>query len=108
MEHTFSGLNIIDAVPTTDLAVSGIQIVENSFGSNAFRGTLHNNTTETLDDPAVWVFGLTAAGRPLAGAEDSSALSISSFGTVSFETGGFQAAAEDITDFVAYPFARLP
>jgi hypothetical protein len=104
LEFALEGLLMDDAVPAADIAVSGLTVTER-FGSNAFSGTLHNDSSETVEDPRVTVFSLNDVGRPLGSGMAIELISMSPGGTWAFET----TTVDDVgTDWVAFPQVDLP
>jgi hypothetical protein len=103
----FGGLNVVDAEPTDDATISGLQVVADDPGSR-YRGLLVNNTNAPFESGSVRVFGLTAAGRPLFGVWDTGSGTIGAFDSWQFETNRFPFTADEIGDVIAFPEVREP
>lgn len=97
-------INLIDAVPTTDIDVTGVMSVPGSFGGNRFAGQLNNRSAQPIRNPNVSVFGVNAVGRPTVEGSDIEILTIPASGSWSFETLAFQ--DEEFVEVVAFPDAR--
>lgn len=106
--YSFGALNVIDAEPTTDATVSALEVFTDDLGATRYRGMIVNHTSVPFDHAGVYVFGLTAAGRPLLGVSDFTPDTIAAFGSWSFETLRFDVAPEDIATVVAFPEVSEP
>jgi hypothetical protein len=80
------GINVADAVPTDDLTVTGLTRVDGEFGGSVMIGSMQNNSSTTVDNPSVTVFGLNSAGRPLFATDDIELTSIAAGSSWSFTT----------------------
>jgi hypothetical protein len=81
------------------LSVSGLTPVAASDGTT-YTGTVTNGLDFTLSNPAVTVFPVTCAGRPLGAATAMGTVDLPSHGTWSFQTNSVGDAGADA---VAYP-----
>lgn len=96
------GLQLVDAVPTSDLLVQNVSVVE-SGTQYRFTGALRNNTGGTITFPSVALFGVNSVGRPFVFGNDIENTSISAGASWSFETLTFDTAP---TEWVAFPDAN--
>jgi hypothetical protein len=98
-----SGLSLIDAVPTNDLPIQNIAVIEDQFQRNRFTGTMRNDTGGTISFPEVTVFGVNSVGRPFVFGRDIENTSVSSGALWSFETLAFDGVP---TRFVSFGSAN--
>lgn len=85
--YTVGAINLVDAVPTTDITVSGLTTAPGTFRGQHFVGAVENRSrSSTFRNPSVSIFGLNAVGRPLFESGDIDLLTISPGGAWSFST----------------------
>lgn len=99
--HEFGAIILVDAVPTDDIKVVGVQATPGDFGGNVFTGSIQNDSTVPVENPSIVVFGVNAAGRPLFASEAIELTTIPAGGSWSFETA--PEFEETFDSFVAYP-----
>jgi len=105
--YTVGAINLIDAVPTDDIVVTGLTTEPGMFGGHHFVGRVENrSTSSTFRNPSVSVFGLNAVGRPLFESGDIEILDIPRGGSWSFSTT--PNVDETFASLVAFPDASEP
>jgi hypothetical protein len=102
MNYDFGALILVDAVPTNDITVTGVQIVDQGSGRYQFTGALNNDSTTPVTNPSVSIFGVNSVGRPLAEAGDIELTTVSAGSAWQFSTTSFSVPVED---YVAFPDA---
>lgn len=99
--HEFGAIILVDAAPTDDIKVVGVQATPGDFGGNVFTGSIQNDSTVPVENPSVVIFGVNSAGRPLFASEAIELTTIPAGGSWSFETG--PEFEETFDSFMAYP-----
>lgn len=101
MKWSVSAINLLDAVPSEDILVTGVHQTMDSFGRNQFEGTLENHSGGPVTFPEVSIFGVNGVGRPLVYAHEIEETTVSDEGSWNFTASpGFE---ETILDYVAFP-----
>jgi hypothetical protein len=100
-EWIIGGINLTDAVPSTDLAITGVVAEPDPLGGRHFTGRLENRTGSTLRYPAVAIFGVNAVGRPLFASGRVGDTSVAAGGSWTFET--FPTFEETYASYVGFP-----
>lgn len=95
-------LNLIDAVPTSELPVRGLTAVPGRFeGLRRLVGSVNNLGRATVRNPDVAIYGVNAVGRPLFRASDIELITIPPGGTWSFQaTPEFEGEYASLVTFV--------
>jgi hypothetical protein len=83
--HRFPAFQIDDAEPIRSVDVTELHVAQIAAGT-VFEGTVTNDAATTVSDPAVSVFPVNAAGRPLGHAASTEVLHLLPGGTWSFQT----------------------
>lgn len=99
-EWTTGGVNLIDAVPTSELTVTGVMETDDGFGNKVLRGQLYNYGGSTLRNPEIAIFGVNAVGRPLFETGDVDFSNLPSGTAWSFMTSpSFEETYADLVEF---------
>ena len=101
-EWEIGGLNIVDAVATSDIVARDITTGTDSFGRTTFRGRIENRSRNSVRFPQIAIYGVNAVGRPLFAVTAIESTTISAGSSWSFETRGFR---DTFASFVAFPEA---
>lgn len=100
------GINLIDGVHTSDIAVAGVMTAPGTFRGQHFVGRVENRSGARVRNPQVWIFGLNAVGRPLFGTRDIEIVDIFPGSSWSFSTHpDFE---EEYVSYVAFAEASDP
>jgi len=103
LQHLFPSFNVPDIVPIAGLTVSDVQSVATSAG-HAYTGKVTNGLAVPVTAPAVAIFPVNLAGRPLGEATSGTTLELSPGGSWTFETS---AVDDPGVDYLAYPTATI-